>query len=187
MLDNIKDIDMCNCHPEILSYLCKKYNINCDILNEYINNRENLLNQISHNRKKAKTLFLEIMNGGFKNEYSTDCNNVNKINEFLKNFEKEIKNIQNQMYEIDNRFNDKTIYNHKGKSLSRIILEEENKILQIMINFFKKKNIKIFTLEFDGLKIIDENNLNFKINEIEELILKKTNIPMKLEFKEIID
>ena len=33
---NIKDIDMVNCHPTILNYLCKKNNIDCNILENYI-------------------------------------------------------------------------------------------------------------------------------------------------------
>ena len=60
-----------------------------------------------------------MINGGFKNKYIDD----KEINEFLKDFELEIKNIQNKFHEIDNRFDDKTIFNYKGKSLSRILLE----------------------------------------------------------------
>ena len=56
-----------------------------------------------------------MLNGGFKNEYS----NNDDVNKFLKDFELEIKNIQNKFYEIDNRFDNKTIFNYKGKSLSR--------------------------------------------------------------------
>ena len=182
MPDNILDIDMENSHPRILLYLCKKHNINCENLIEYINNREYFLNKISYNRKEAKTLILQLLNGGFKNKYSDNAN----INKFLKDFELEIKNIQNKFYEIDNRFDDKTIFNYKGKSLSRILLELENKILQVMIDFFKFKNIQIFTLEFDGLKIIENpDNKYFSMNQLEYIILLKTGIPMKLEIKEI--
>ena len=113
-----------NSHPRILLYLCKKHNINCKNLIEYINNREYFLKKISDNRKEAKTL-------------------------------------------ID----DKTIFNYKGKSLSRILLELENKILQVMIDFFKFKNIQIFTLEYDGLKIIDKpDNKYFSIKQLEYII-----------------
>ena len=101
-----------------------------------------------------------MFNGGFKNKYSDDEN----INKFLKDFELEIKNIQNKFYKIDNRFDDKTIFNYKGKSLSRILLELENKILQVIIDFFNFKNIQIFTLEYDGLKIINKpENKQFSI------------------------
>ena len=164
----------------MLLYLCKKYNIDCKNLIEYINNREHFLSEISNNRKEAKTLILQMINGGFKNKYS-DNENANK---FLKDFELEIKNIKNKFYEIDNRFDDKTIFNYKGKSLSRILLELENKILQVMIDFFKFKNIQIFTLEYNGLKIINKSdNKYFTIQQLEYIIFLKTEINMKLEIR----
>ena len=184
MPNNILDIDMENSHPRILLYLCKKHKIDCEKLNEYINNREYFLSKISDNRKEAKTLILQMLNGGFKNKYSDNKD----INEFLKDFELEIKNIQNKCYKIDNRFDDKTIFNYKGKSLSRILLELENKILQVMIGFFKFKNIQIFTLEYDGLKIIGKpDNKKFSIKQLEYKIFLKTEINMKLVIKEIKD
>ena len=184
MPDNTLDIDMENSHPRILLYLCKKHNIDCENLIEYINNREYFLSKIFNNRKEAKTLILQMINGGFKNEYS----NNDDVNKSLKDFELEIKNIQNKFYEMDNRFDDKTIFNYRGKSLSRILLELENKILQAMIDFFKFKNIQIFTLEYDGLKIIDKpDNKYFSINQLEYIIFLKTGIPMKLAIKEIND
>ena len=134
--------------------------------------------------KKLQTLILQMLNGGFKNKYSDNKD----INEFLKDFESEIKNIQNKFYKIDNRFDDKTILNYKGKSLSRIFLELENKILQVMIDFFKFKNIQIFTLEYDGLKIIGKpDNKKFSIKQLEYKIFLKTEINMKLVIKEIKD
>ena len=81
MPKNILDIDMENSHPRILLYLCKKHDIDCVNLIEYINNREYFLDKISNDRKKAKTLILQMLNGGFKNKYSDDKD----INNFLKN------------------------------------------------------------------------------------------------------
>ena len=184
MPKNILDIDMENSHPRILLYLCEKYNIKHKNLIEYIDNREYFLNKISDNRKEAKTLILQMLNGGFKDKYSNDKD----VNKFLKEFEIEIKNIQNKIYEIDNRFTDKTIYNYKGKSLSRILLELENKILQVMVDFFQYKNIQIFTLEYDGLKIVNKpENKTFSLIQLEKVINIKTGIDMKLSFKEIKD
>ena len=75
-----------------------------------------------------------------------------------------------------------------GKNLSRIILDIENQILQIMINFFVSKKVNIFTLEYDGLKIYSDNkSKHFSINELEKIILEKTGINMKLSFKPIND
>jgi len=37
------DIDMVNCHPVILSYICKKESISCPKLYEYVKNRDKIL------------------------------------------------------------------------------------------------------------------------------------------------
>ena len=60
----------------------------------------------------------------------------------------------------------------------------ENKILQIMIDFFKLKKIQIFVLEYDGLIIIDKpDNKYFSIKQLEYVIYIKTGINMKLEIR----
>ena len=64
--------------------------------------------------------------------------------------------------------------NYLGKNLSRIILDIENQILQIMINHFVLKRVNIFTLEYDGLKIYsDSKTKHFSINDLEQIILEK--------------
>ena len=183
MPKNIKDIDMVNCHPVILLNLCQKNGITCNILKKYVENRDLILNSFGDNRKSVKEMFLTIVNGGFKNEYSSD----NRINNYLKLLEKEIIEIQKYFYVKDKRYFEKD-FNFKGKNLSRIILDIENQILQIMINYFALKRVNIFTLEYDGLKIYSDNkSKHFSINDLEKIILEKTGINMKLSFKNIED
>ena len=177
----IKDIDMINCHPVILNYLCKKNNVDCNILKNDIENRELILSSFGEDRKIVKELFLSILNGGFKDIYSND----KQTNNYLKLFEQEIIRIQNYYYINDKRYLDMD-YNYKGKNLSRIILDIENQILQIMINYFIGKNVNILTLEYDGLKIYaDKYSKDFSINELELNIYKNIGINIKLAFKNI--
>ena len=183
MPKNIKDIDMINCHPVILNYLCKKNNIECNILKNYIDNRELILSSFGEDRKIVKELFLSILNGGFKDIYSDE----KQTNNYLKLFENEIIRIQNYFCINDKRYSD-IDYNYKGKNLSRIILDIENQILQIMINYFISKNVNILTLEYDGLKIYtDRHSKHFSINELELNIYEKIGINVKLAFKNIED
>ena len=91
MSKNIRDIDMINAHPVILNYLCKKNNIDCNILKNYIENRELILSSFGEDRKIIKELFLTILNGGFKDIYSDN----KQTNNYLKLFENEIIRIQN--------------------------------------------------------------------------------------------
>ena len=86
MPKNIKDIDMVNSHPVILLNLCQKNRITCNILKNYVENRDFILDSFGNDRKEVKELFLAILNGGFKDKYSND----NRINNYLKLLEKEI-------------------------------------------------------------------------------------------------
>ena len=79
-------------------------------------------------------------------------------------------------------------YNYKGKNLLRIILDIENQMLQIMINYFISKNVNILTLEYDGSKIYtDKYSNHFSINELELNIYINIGINIKLAFKNIED
>ena len=170
---------MVNCHPVILLNLCQKNKVKCNILKNYVENRNIILDSFGN----VKELFLTILNGGFKNTYSEDS----AINNYLKLLENEIIKIQNYSYLKDKRYLEKD-YNYMGKNLSRIILQKENEILQTMINYFVSKRVKIFTLEYDGLKIYtDDKSKHFSTNDLEKIIVKKTGINMKLSFKNIED
>ena len=183
MPKNIKDIDMVNCHPVILLKLCEKNDVSCNILKNYVENRDLILDSFSDDRKILKKMFLSILNGGFKKVYSQDS----IINNYLKLLEKEVIKIQKHFYLKDKRYLEKD-YNYMGKNLSRIILEKENQILQIMINYFVSKRVNILTLEYDGIKIYsDDKSKHFSINDLEKVIFEKTEIDMKLCFKNIED
>ena len=183
MPKNIKDIHMINSHPVILLNLCQKNELSCNILKNYVENRYLILDSLADNRKSVKELFLTILNGEFKDEYSDD----NRIDNYLKLLEKEIIKIQKYFFIRDKRYFEKS-FNYMGKNLSRIILDIENQILQIMINYFVIKRVNIFTLEYDGLKIYTNNkSKNFSINDLEKIILEKTGIDMRLSFKNTED
>ena len=122
MPKNIKDIDMINAHPVILFNLCQKNDIPCNVLKNYIQNRDIILESFGNNKKIVKEMFLTILNGGFKEKYSDD----DRINNYLNLLEKEIIEIQKNFYKKDKRYFEKD-YNYLGKNLSRIILDIEIK------------------------------------------------------------
>ena len=183
MPKNIKDIDMVKSHPVILLNLCQKNELACNVLKNYVENRDLILNSFGDNRKSVKEMFLTLLNGGFKASYSDD----NRINNYLKLLEKDVIEIQKYFHTKDNRYFENG-FNYMGKNLSRIILDKENQILQIMINYFVIKRVNIFTLEYDGLKICsNDKSKHFSINDLEKIVLEKTGINMKLSFKNIED
>ena len=152
-------------------------------MKNYIENRELILSSFAEDRKSVKELFLSILNGGFKDIYSDN----KQTNNYLKLFEHEIIRIQNYFHTNNKRYLD-IDYNYKGKNLSRIILDIENQILQIMINYFVSKNVNILTLKYDGLKTYtDKYSKHFLINELELNIYKNIGVNKKLAFKNIED
>ena len=152
-------------------------------MKNYIENRELILSSFGEDRKIVKELFLSILNGGFKDIYSDS----KQTNNYLKLFEQEITGVQNYFHINDKRYLD-IDYNYKGKNLSRIILDIENQILQIMINYFISKNVNILILEYDGLKIYtDKYSKHFSINELKLNIYRNIGINIKLAFKNIED
>ena len=160
-----------------------KNELSCNVLRNYVENRDLILDLFGDDRKEVKELFLTILNGGFKDKYSND----NIIDNYLKLLEKEIIEIQKYFYVKDKRYFEKT-FNYMGKNLSRIILDIENQILQIMINYFVFRRVNIFTLDYDGLRISSDNkSKQISINDLEKIILEKTGIDMKLSFKNIKD
>ena len=69
MPKNVKDIDMVNSHPVILLNLCQKNGITRNILKNYVENRDLILDSFGDNRKEIKEMFLTILNGRFKDKY----------------------------------------------------------------------------------------------------------------------
>ena len=142
-----------------------------------------ILSSFGEDRKIIKELFLSILNGNSKDVYSDN----KRTNNYLKLFQNVIIRIQNYFYNNDKRYLD-IDYDYKGKNLSRIILDIENQILQVMINYFTSKNVNILTLEYDDLKIYtDRNSKHLSINELELNIYKSIGINIKLAFKNIED
>ena len=111
MPKNIKDIDMINSHPVILLNLCQKNELACNVLKNYVKNRDLIFDSFWDNRKSVKEMFLTIFNGGFKDSYSND----NRINNYLKLLEKEIIEIQKYFYTKDKRYFEKD-FNFKSKN-----------------------------------------------------------------------
>ena len=103
MPKNIKDIDMVNSHPVILLSLCQKNKLSSNVLKNYVENRDLILDSFGDYRKSVKETFLTILNGGFKDKYSDD----NRINSYLKLLEKEIIEIQKYFYLKDKRYFEK--------------------------------------------------------------------------------
>lgn len=200
------DLDMVNCHPNILVYLCKKNEIPCDKLKKYIKNREEWLEELiieyKIDRKLAKSCFLKCIN---KEELTEKINFKQVKNKNFIDFDKETTNIIQKLFNIykDEYFNyvKSETYNQKGKMVNLVLCKYENEYLNEAIEILKKKDIEVSTLMFDGCTIYkdeDEYNIDDVIKELNKKFLNRgimwdvkdhntemLNFLMKIDFEDI--
>ena len=153
------DIDISNCHPVLLLYLCNKNNIPCTYLQKYVENRDSILAEICADKDEAKRVILCSINDSEKNY---KINN----NAFFRAFDNEMKNIQSKITIFPeykpyrDAVPDNKMDNENGSTINRILCGFENQILQFCIEMIQKTTIfEISTLMFDGF-MIDGNHYN---------------------------
>ena len=90
---------MVNAHPVILRFLCGQHKIDCEKLNDYIENREqHIADLIADNeidREDAKRVFLSLINGG-----AGDYSALTKPTRFIRRFKQETADILEELCEL---------------------------------------------------------------------------------------
>jgi len=149
------DIDMKNAHPTILSQYCEKSEIPCHMLDEYINDRDNVINTLIKvypdvSFDAMKKLILTIINGGGGLE-------VSAMNDWLLKFYYEMKEVREQVCKknpnLVKRARNRKEYNIEGAATNYLLCIIENEILQSIRAYCKTADIGIGVLVFDGIMI----------------------------------
>lgn len=186
------DVDIKNCHPNLLLFACGALRIPCPILQKYCTDRDKFFEDNGVTKEVGKVVFLAVMYGGSK-EYNT----IQNPSADLKNFYvTEIRLIHDQIaFHFQKKFakhetkrEKKDIkYNHKASFMAVILCDMENKVLQCMWEFFGHLNEVV--LCFDGI-MIPGTAADCDIKACEKYILDKVRIPIQLDIKpftEILD
>ena len=207
------DIDVENCHPVLLSQICEKNNIECNVLNNYIANRDKILkdtmNKYKCNRDVAKRLYIRMMYFGTFKNWAKD----NKIKDaeptnFIDEFSKELKEIGTSIFSCNKQlYNEilkdktetgKTDFNEIGSVVSYFLQEWEHRILEEVYTYLCDEeyiNNNDCVLCADGLMIKKQNYKDDKIlKKLSQIIKKKlgfdvvfTNKEMKEDYLNILD
>jgi phage/plasmid-associated DNA primase len=181
LMTHTQDVDMKNCHPVILKYLCIKHKIPCPNLQYYINHRDEVLSEFI-DREYGKKLFLEAVNN--------DKRNTKEKNRTFKNFDSEMKMIQSIICTIKdyeeircNVSDDKKIKNWNGSTINRILCMYENKILEIAMSLCNEKGIEVCAPMFDGFMMYGEHEHDL-LDEIEARVDEQyPGLDMKWSYK----
>lgn len=190
--NTFEDIDIENCHPELLVQICNTNNIKCKYLNKYIENREYYLNEVSNkynvSRDEAKKLFISLMYfGSFKIWINNDDLTETP---FIKSFSNEIKKIGKIIYDnneelIENIGNRKNI---TSSVCSYFLQEYENRILETIYlyclnNGYIKDNICVLCA--DGIMIQKELYKPKLLDELSVYVYEKTGFKLKFTNKKM--
>ena len=181
--DIYSDIDIVNCHPNILNQICifhklPNKNINKIIQPELI---EQLKKNNNINNKDYKELKMKLLYGGNVDMY----NDLKIIQNEIKNNTKEIikfyPTIHLHVLNIK-----KKEWNLEGTILSYIIQQAEKQIAYDMIEYFNSTDNIVGAYVYDGLHI--EGNINKNIiNKCEKHLSRITPFNIQLSKKEFIN
>lgn len=178
---DIIELDMKNCHSNILSNYAIKNNLNCPNIEFYCKNRYYCIS--NHNFSKQ-----QFINSMFS---STIHKNTNK---FLKLIHNEIYNIivphlkNNKLYENILKYStENKPTNIEGSFLAIFCQNEESKIIYNLVEYCKtKKEIEIIAYNFDGLIVSPSEKINtIFLNDLNKFILESCKYPYIFTTKKI--
>lgn len=154
------DIDIVNAHPNLLEQLCKNNNIDCDCLTEYVNNRENILNEImleyNTNKEESKRLIIRLIYLGTFKYWALDNKIIKPPTKFLIKFEKELNKISSKIvksnpelvkilssddYYFDEEINNEPERKIRSTVMSYILQEIECQCLESIYKYSMKNNL----------------------------------------------
>lgn len=177
------DIDMKNAHPCFLLYICKKNNLEVPYLQKYVENRDELINELKQarniSRDDAKKLLLRAINrddGYYRKEQGDP--------EWLFDYHQETKRIAEQLSKLHPEYLKQAEkakkrkcqeeWNMKGSAINRLLCDMENTVLLKMEDVVKKQTGVVRVLAYDGCMIEDNlrPNLEELFSEIEAEVQK---------------
>lgn len=198
------DIDIKNCHPELLVQLCKKNGLVCVALTDYVNNRDNYLVRMMTDinglsRKSAKTLPLRIMYLGTMQNWANDEGvNLGDIPDWLHEWSDAVSDELQKIADFVVENNPKLVkevdkgthsasWNRVSAVLSSFLQEYENRILEcIYIYCYNTGLIKnnVAVLCYDGIMLYENYLTSDILTALSVEIIRKTEFSLVLETKE---
>lgn len=200
------DIDIINCHFTIACGLCKKYNLSCNKLEEYVIHRHAKINQYKkkYDMDNVKKMFIVMLNGGSLTKFIDDNKGEkgeDKPDKFLTAFEKECGELRKQFIVLDSQQEKlyKELTAKKGTVdakertfIAKYLQIHEEQILRIFYTLADEKQLiewgeSRIVLCHDGCmlekKLFEQKHIDIQefINELNTLV--ENEVGYKCDFK----
>jgi hypothetical protein len=183
------DVDIKNCHPQILYQYCKKQDIPCESLTTFVENRDAIITALcEHNfgmdRDIAKNTLLSVINGGGAVDFQED--------KFISKFTEEMKNIRDAVcrhnIEEYEKMKKRKVDNIKGKTMNVILCKVEHKILMNAVKYMLEQGYSVDVLVFDGFMVRKNKPLTPEVLvNLQEHIKNKLSYNMEFVEKSMSD
>ena len=185
--ENYYDLDMVNAHPSLLLQYCKKKDIKCEVLEEYVENREEIIKtmmaKFDLDRCDVKQLFLSVLNGA-KREGIIDT--------FFTKFKQECERIHTFVASLNPKLlkdiSKRKEFNINGSLTNVILCNLENEILMYAVQFLMNNGFNVDVLIFDGCmirKVEDKIITKELLSDLNAYVLEKTGYDIKFIEKEL--
>lgn len=200
-----EDIDVENCHPQILYQILQQNSLKCKYLGKYVSKREEYLQEVMDvygvSREDAKKLFIRILYLGSFTKWLNEngkIDNGEHISKFIRRLKTELNDVAEMLvnknkklvYEIEQNKekNGDTDYNLKSSVLSYFLQEYECIILECMYNFLVNRSIIVnndCVLCADGIMIKKHRYNDNLLKQLSEIITKETGFILNITNKEM--
>jgi hypothetical protein len=191
--DKYVDIDIANCHPELLKQICDNNKIKTRYLKQYVENREALLEQTQTHydctRDDAKRLFIILTYYG---AIDTWKKSDKEPFDFILDFQNELKAIGVKIIDANpalmktvNKLQKK---NETGSAVSIFLQEKERLILECIYNYLVSKEIIVnndCVLCFDGIMVQKNKYYPNLLEELSKVIEDTLGFKLKLTEKQL--
>jgi len=190
------DIDVVNCHPELLLQICDHNNIKTKYLKKYVENRDEILVEVQREynceRDIAKKLFIILAYYGSFNSWVSD-NNIEKKepSDFIQDYINELKCIGLQIVqanpELLKAVKDAEKKNEKASVVSIFLQEKERQVLEVIYEYLKNIVDRECVLCFDGIMILKSKYNPDLLEELSQVVLSRSGFKLKFIEKEMND
>jgi hypothetical protein len=190
------DIDVVNCHPELLLQICEHNNIKTKYLKQYVENRDSILVEVQReyncDRDQAKLLFIILAYYGSFSTWINDNNIENKEpTDFIQDYINELQCIGLKIVqanpELLKAVKDAEKKNEKASVVSIFLQEKERLVLEIVFEYLKSKGIinKECVLCFDGIMILKDKYSPDLLEELSQVVLTRSGFKLKFTEKKM--
>lgn len=198
--DLLIDLDFVNSQPTILSQLCAQLDISHELLADYVDRREAILEEMLerspqvNSRKDAKEIIIKMLNGG-----QVSLQNISwwtpMHNEFQRLAKEVATHVKHKEF-YDAASSAGKVGNFHAKVMNSVLCHHENRCLEALYNFLVDKGCILdgqCSLVFDGIMVLNtEHNQaclakESFLEEASQAIKKDTGFKLDIKMKDFTD